>query len=82
MSRIIISLVGLVVVISIAGASWFYRPWSEYSPEEIGRRTTPDQIMASFREMDDIFPYRVIKADESSNLLVRETENAAISLDG
>ncbi|MFS2317818.1 serine hydrolase domain-containing protein [Maricaulis sp. D1M11] len=79
MRNIIIGLVAILVSLALAGAGWFYRPWSEYSPAEIQRATQPDAMMASFRSMRDIFPYRTIRTGENPQNLPENTVNATVS---
>ncbi|MFQ3243474.1 MAG: CubicO group peptidase (beta-lactamase class C family) [Arenicella sp.] len=60
----------LIVVTAIAAASWYYRPWSDYSPEKIAMLEDPDQIAKSFRSMSSIVPNKVIvKAERASGFV-------------
>ena len=51
----------LVVVISTA-TLWWYRPWSPYSPSTMNTLLHPDYRLQNFRQMERIFPYRVVPA--------------------
>tara|TARA_R110000868_G_scaffold56830_1_gene176020 strand:- start:4693 stop:5976 length:1284 start_codon:yes stop_codon:yes gene_type:complete len=75
MKKIIIGLGAIVVAAALTAAGWYYRPWSDYSPAEIQAATQPDQIANTFRNMDDIFPYRTISASESAIPLPRDSRN-------
>ncbi|MGK0438071.1 MAG: CubicO group peptidase (beta-lactamase class C family) [Paracoccaceae bacterium] len=60
----------LIVVTAIAAASWYYRPWSDYSPAKMAMLEDPDQIAKSFRSMSSIVPNKVIvKAERASGFV-------------
>lgn len=75
MKKIFIGLGAIIVAAALTAAGWYYRPWSDYSPAEIQAATQPDQIANTFRNMDDIFPYRTISANESAIPLARDARN-------
>ncbi|WP_238934698.1 serine hydrolase domain-containing protein [Maricaulis parjimensis] len=79
MKKIIMGLVALAVAVGLAGAGWFYRPWSEYSPAEIQAATQPDRLPETFRNMADVFPYREIHPAESAQPLPRRIAPATVS---
>lgn len=75
MKKFFIGLGAILSALILVAAGWYYRPWSEYSPAEIQAATQPDQLAATFRGMDDIFPYRTISATESPIPLTRDPLN-------
>lgn len=79
MKRLFIGLGAIIAALIVVAAGWYYRPWSEYSPAEIQAATQPDRLAATFRNMDDIFPYRTIFADDSANPLPRDVRNDPVS---
>ena len=62
--RILGGLILTGVVAVTAGAAWFFRPWSDYSPAEIQRLSDPERFPETFQTMDAIFPYRTIEATD------------------
>jgi CubicO group peptidase (beta-lactamase class C family) len=73
--------IGLAAIITIFGAlfgGWYYRPWSNFSPAEMSAASAPDQLVSSFRRMDEIYPNRVIHADSTATPLSRNVENADV----
>lgn len=84
MKKIFMGLATLLVVCVLAGAGWYYRPWSEYSPAEIRAATAPEHLPETFRNMADVFPYRPIHPAESAALLPRNLQPGDIhySFDG
>ena len=71
MNKIIIGLVAISSAAALAGAGWYYRPWSEYSPAEIQAAIDPERLPETFRNMGEIFPYRTIEPVESARPLPR-----------
>ncbi|MFT4635231.1 MAG: CubicO group peptidase (beta-lactamase class C family) [Arenicella sp.] len=60
----------LLLSVAIAAASWFYRPWSDYSPARMAVLEDPSQISKSFTSMSSIVPNKVVrKADQSSGFI-------------
>lgn len=78
MKRFFIGLGAIIAVLALVAAGWYFRPWSEYSPAEIQAATQPEHLAETFRDMDDIFPYRVISAQDSPIPLPRELHDDAI----
>lgn len=78
MIRIIIALASLLAFVLICAAGWFYRPWSEYSPAEIQAATATDRLVETFREMGEVFPYRMIYAPADAENLPRNLQNDSI----
>jgi CubicO group peptidase (beta-lactamase class C family) len=78
MKRFFIGLGAIIAVLALVAAGWYFRPWSEYSPAEIQAATQPEHLAETFRDMDDIFPYRVISAQDSPIPLPRELRDDAI----
>jgi len=60
----------LIVAAGVAVASWYYRPWSDYSPARMSVLEDPSQIAKSFRSMNDIVPNKVVaKGDQVSDFV-------------
>jgi CubicO group peptidase (beta-lactamase class C family) len=78
MKRFFIGLGAIFAALILVAAGWYYRPWSEYSPAEIQAATQPDRLADTFRNMDDIFPYRTISAPDSPIPLPRDTANDSV----
>lgn len=81
MKRFFIGLGAIIATLIVVAAGWYYRPWSEYSPAEIQAATQPDRLAATFRDMDDIFPYRTIFAGDSPNPLPRDVRNDPVTFE-
>ncbi len=59
--KILKSIVVLVLLLSLAFAGWYYRPWSDFSPARMAVLEDPSQIATSFRTMSDIVPYKTVR---------------------
>jgi len=59
-------ILGLIVLVVIAGAAWFFRPWSEFSPAEMRAMAIPANQVEAFRSFDTTFPSRPIHAVENA----------------
>ena len=78
MKKIFMGLAALLVVCVLAGAGWYYRPWSEYSPAEIRDAMAPEHLPETFRNMAEVFPYRPIHPAESARPLPRDIQAADV----
>jgi len=63
--RIAVGLLLLVLAAGIAGAAWWWRPWSSYSPARTLGMLAPDRRATNFRHLDRFMPYRRIAAATS-----------------
>lgn len=79
MKRIFIALAAILLAAILAGAGWYYRPWSDYSPAEIQAATQPDRLVATFRDMGEIFPYRTIQPANSPTHLPRRLRSTDVT---
>jgi len=59
--KLLKSIAVLVLLVSLAFATWYYRPWSDYSPARMAVLEDPSQIATSFRTMSDIVPHKVVQ---------------------
>lgn len=71
MGRILAGLVGLVVIIALVFAGWYYRPWAPYSPAAISALEVPEDYKYTFQRMDEILPYSTISAPNPAPLPTR-----------
>jgi len=62
MGRIIGAIVAVLLILALAAAGWYYRPWSPYSPARITALDDPDAYPETFQAMDQILPAREIEA--------------------
>lgn len=65
MKKLLLGLVALLVLVGVAGALWWFRPWSEYSPAETLRLATSRDRVDSFRTMEATYPYREIEGADT-----------------
>lgn len=75
--RIAAGLALLILAGGIAGAAWWWRPWSTYSPARTFAMLAPDALVTNFRHLDRFMPYRRIAAAAPVPLR-RELSNRAI----
>ncbi len=59
----------LLLVLAIAAALWFYRPWSDFSPAQISALQDPSRFPSTFRDMESYVPFSWVK---KGNLPVRK----------
>lgn len=60
----------LIMLAAIAAASWYYRPWSEYSPASMAALEDPSRTATNFRTMSSLVPNKPIyKADSPSEFV-------------
>lgn len=52
----------LVVVFLIAASSWYFRPWSPYSPASMSELAKPENMVKNFRNMSELVPFDTVKA--------------------
>lgn len=52
----------LALIAILAGAAWYFRPWSEYSPARITALDDPETYTETFQRMGDILPNAPIAA--------------------
>lgn len=70
MSRIRLALL-ITALIVIAAATWWYRPWSPYSPSVMTTLLHPDYRLQNFRSMENVFPYRIVSASSEPFVFAR-----------
>lgn len=78
MARIFIGIAVIIATVIGAFAGWYYRPWSTYSPARLAEAERPENLVDTFRSMDEILPYRTISAGDSATSLPRELANSDI----
>ncbi len=62
----------LTLLVGVALATWYYRPWSDYSPARMAVLEDPSQIAKSFRSMSSIVPNKVVKKPATSSKFVEQ----------
>jgi CubicO group peptidase (beta-lactamase class C family) len=50
----------IVALIGIAYSSWYYRPWSDYSPAKLANLLAEDSLVDNFRNMKDLIPSQTV----------------------
>lgn len=62
MNRFHYSVILTLVTVLAAATLWWYRPWSPWSPSTTTTLLHPDYRLQNFRQMERIFPYRMVPA--------------------
>lgn len=65
MPRMLSGLIAAAIIISLAVAGWYFRPWSPYSPNRVIALDNPAAFPQTFQRMDDILPSRTIEANNA-----------------
>jgi CubicO group peptidase (beta-lactamase class C family) len=60
--RIAAGAIALALIVVLAAAGWYYRPWSDYSPARITALDDPAEYPQTFQRMADILPAAPIAA--------------------
>ena len=60
-----------LVSIAVGAATWWYRPWSDYSPSEVYAFSRAQDRTVPFRMMEQIYPYREIAPSPTATPLPR-----------
>ena len=71
LKRIAASLGATLTVVAVAGALWWFRPWSEYSPAEVYAFSRAEDRTVPYRMMERIYPYREIAPSPNAAPLPR-----------
>lgn len=50
----------VLIVLAVLAATWYFRPWSDYSPRKIASLQDPKMYVENFRNMDRLIPHKVI----------------------
>jgi len=66
MMRYVTAALTALVLLGLAGAGWYYRPWSDYAPAKIRALDDPEQYPQTYQRMDEILPHTFIAADAPS----------------
>lgn len=60
--KIIKILLIIITLAIIAAASWYFRPWSPYSPSKMSEMAKPEGMVENFRNMSELVPFDTVKA--------------------
>ncbi len=77
--KIIKIVVVLILLGVIAAASWYYRPWSEYSPAQMAVLQDPSEIANSFRNMSSILPSKSVPNGNEISEFVEQLQPLALN---
>lgn len=66
--RIAAGAVALALIVVLAAAAWYFRPWSQYSPARITALDDPDAYVETFQRMGEILPSATIAATDPQPL--------------
>ncbi len=58
----------IVLVFALVVAGWYYRPWSEYSPQKIASLQDPAKYVENFQMMDRLIPYKTVLSGTDTKL--------------
>lgn len=79
MKKIVLPLIGLLAAGAAAAALWYYRPGSEFSPNEVITMSGLDDRRLPYRTMETIYPSRAIEAPEVATTFPRALRDLDIS---
>ncbi len=72
----------LVLIIIVAAALWFFRPWATYSPSKLQALQDPTQFAETFRNMESFVPYRwVRKGDKPVREFTQVADSQSLAID-
>ena len=71
----------LISIAAVAAASWYYRPWSDYSPAKMAVLQDPQHIAESFRSMSSIVPNKVISKAGRASSFVEQIESIELDFE-
>ena len=66
MMRIVTAVLTALILLGLAGAGWYYRPWSSYAPAKIRALDDPEQYPQTYQRMDEFLPNTLIPATAPS----------------
>lgn len=67
----------IVLALALIAASWYYRPWSPFSPAKMAALAKPENLIENFRSMGDLVPFD----DVAAGFEVRELSGKSEALD-
>jgi len=70
----------LILLVAVTSASWYYRPWSDYSPSKMAALDDVSQVAKNFRSMGEIIPYRVVRGGENVTEFVEAIKPLELNL--
>lgn len=79
MMKLIKILIVLFLLVILCLSTWYYRPWSSYSPAKISSMAKPENMVENFRNMGDLIPFETINADYNFRQLAGQSEDLDIS---
>ena len=66
MMRFVTAVLAALVLLGLAGAAWYYRPWSDYAPAKIRALEDPEDYPITYQRMDEFLPHTLVAADAAS----------------
>ena len=66
MMRIVTVVAAALVLLGLAGAGWYYRPWSDFAPAKIRALDDPELYPQTYQRMQEFLPHTVIEASAPS----------------
>jgi len=82
--KLIKALLVLSLLGAIALASWYFRPWSEYSPHKVAALQDPSKFVSNFRNMGKLLPHKRVAKGQITKALKEQLEaiNPSYNFDG
>ena len=69
------------VLLIIAAASWYFRPWAQYSPASMSQMAKPEGYVENFRNMSALVPFDTVQAGAETRQFTNNNEPLALSFE-
>jgi len=79
--RILKILALTILVVAVAFASWYYRPWSKYSPAKVAGLQKNESLVKNFRSMSELIPSKTVETSSGAAPLAYQLESLELSYD-
>lgn len=67
--KIIKALALVFLLVAVAFTTWYYRPWSKYSPSKVAGLQNDEALVLNFRSMSDLIPSKTVEKGEFTSPL-------------